>query len=234
MAALPPRRPVTAHAAPDTTHLRVWQGCRELSVECSRPGQQALVRAAQGQLAERREQGTVAPRCRGEVRRPRGPSPVGRQSSSVLDRLALHRGGPNGENPHAHLMFSERGNDGIARDAAQWFKRHNPTAPAQGGARKSRAAVKQRTATAQAERDADRRQVARVEREIAGIGARLKETYDRVRTALDARVQQAGRAIRAGAAATQRSGRALGRAGCGTWPISRAPISRGTSSGAST
>ena len=36
-------------------------------------------------------------------------------------------------------MFSERGNDGIARDAAQWFKRHNPTAPAQGGARKSRA-----------------------------------------------------------------------------------------------
>ena len=61
-------------------------------------------------------------------------------ASSVLDRLALHRGGPNGENPHAHLMFSERGNDGIARDAAQWFKRHNPTAPAQGGARKSRAA----------------------------------------------------------------------------------------------
>ena len=37
-------------------------------------------------------------------------------------------------------MFSERGNDGIARPAAQWFKRHNPTAPAQGGARKSRVA----------------------------------------------------------------------------------------------
>ena len=33
--------------------------------------------------------------------------------------LALHRGGPDGENPHAHLMFSERGNDGIARPAAQ-------------------------------------------------------------------------------------------------------------------
>ena len=26
--------------------------------------------------------------------------------------LAIHRGGPNGENPHAHLMFSERPNDG--------------------------------------------------------------------------------------------------------------------------
>ena len=34
--------------------------------------------------------------------------------------------------------------------------------------------VKQRTATAQAERDADRQQVARVEREIAGIGARAE------------------------------------------------------------
>ena len=267
--------------------------------------------------------------------------------------LVLHKGEAETpdkpDNPHAHLMFSERGNDGIARTAEQWFKRYNAKEPEQGGARKSRAAkagdwldttrqaweqtanralaqagreervdgrsladrrdaahregdleraaalsrepnvhrgpgqylkdrgrasatvaqaeaVEQRTATARAERDADRRQVARLEREIAGIGARLKETYDRVRTALDARVQQAGRAIRAGAAATQRSGRALGRAGaalgrsaerrsagvyqveqdpwgnrsstwaskCSTWPISTRPISRGTSSGAST
>ena len=29
--------------------------------------------------------------------------------------LAIHRGGANGENPHAHLMFSERGHDGIER-----------------------------------------------------------------------------------------------------------------------
>ena len=208
--------------------------------------------------------------------------------------LALHRGGADGENPHAHLMFSERGNDGIARSEEQWFKRHNPTAPERGGARKSRAAkagdwldttrqaweqtanraldqagreervdgrsladrrdaahregdleqaaalsrepnvhlgperyrtrggasatvaqaarVKQRTATAQAERDADRRQVARVEQEIAGIGARLQETYDRVRRALDARIQHAGRAVRAGAEAAKRAGRELGRA----------------------
>ena len=210
--------------------------------------------------------------------------------------LALHKGEAETpdkpDNPHAHLMFSERGNDGIARSAEQWFKRHNPKAPAQGGARKSRAAkagdwldttrqaweqtanraldqagreervdgrsladrrdaahregdleraaalsrepnvhlgperyrkrggtsatiaqaerVKQRTATAQAERDADRQQVARVEREIAGIGARLKETYDRVRRALDARVQHARLAIRAGTEAAKRSGRELG------------------------
>ena len=37
-------------------------------------------------------------------------------------------------------MFSERGNDGMARSAERWFKRYNPKAPAQGGARKSRAA----------------------------------------------------------------------------------------------
>ena len=200
--------------------------------------------------------------------------------------LALHKGEAETpdkpDNPHAHLMFSERGNDGIARSEEQWFKRHNPTAPERGGARKSRAAkagdwldttrqaweqtanralaqagraeridgrslpdrrdaahregdleraaelsrepnvhrgpgqylkdrgrasatvaqaeaVEQRTATARAERDADRRQVERLEQEIAAVGARLQETYDRVRRALDARVQQAGRAIRAGA-----------------------------------
>ena len=54
--------------------------------------------------------------------------------------LAIHRGGANGENPHAHLMFSERGHDGIERSAEQWFKRYNRQAPEKGGARKSRAA----------------------------------------------------------------------------------------------
>lgn len=51
--------------------------------------------------------------------------------------LAIHAG--NGTNPHCHLLISERGNDGIERDAAQWFKRYNPAAPELGGARKSRA-----------------------------------------------------------------------------------------------
>ena len=51
--------------------------------------------------------------------------------------LAVHHG--EGENPHAHLMFSERANDGIARSAEQWFRRHNPKAPDQGGAKKSEA-----------------------------------------------------------------------------------------------
>ena len=57
--------------------------------------------------------------------------------------LAIHRGGPDGENPHVHLMFSERANDGLDRSAAQWFTRYNAAAPEQGGALKSRAAMPQ-------------------------------------------------------------------------------------------
>ena len=47
--------------------------------------------------------------------------------------LAIHRGGANGENPHAHLMFSERGHDGIERSAEQCFKRYNAKAPEKEG-----------------------------------------------------------------------------------------------------
>ena len=210
--------------------------------------------------------------------------------------LAIHRGDPDGENPHAHLMFSERANDGIKRPAEQWFKRYNAKEPEKGGARKSRAGsardwmdktreawekaanealeragygeqidrrslaerrdeaerygdleraaelsrepnihlgperyrtlrggasetveqagrAERRNAVDRGERDADSRQVERLEREIAGVEARLKETYDRVRTAIDERIRQAGRAIRAGTEAAGRAGRALGRSG---------------------
>ena len=50
--------------------------------------------------------------------------------------MAIHRGG--GDNPHVHLMISERGLDGHARDAEQWFKRANKAAPEKGGALKTR------------------------------------------------------------------------------------------------
>ena len=223
--------------------------------------------------------------------------------------LAIHRGGANGENPHAHLMFSERGHDGIERDAEQWFRRYNGKEPEKGGARKSRAAkagdwlektreaweqtanrgleqagraeridgrsladlrdeahragdlgraaelsrepnvhlgperyrtirggasetvqqagrVERRNAADRGERAVDSRQVERLEGEIAGLEARLKETYDRARTAIDERIRQAGRAIRAGSEAAGRAGRALGRAG--------ATISRAIRAGAET
>ena len=51
--------------------------------------------------------------------------------------LAIHAG--NGENPHCHLMISERTNDAIERSPATWFKRYNAAAPEAGGARKTTA-----------------------------------------------------------------------------------------------
>ena len=55
--------------------------------------------------------------------------------------LALHAGlSKEGvANPHLHLVFSERVNDGVARAADQWFRRAAPKGgdPATGGARKS-------------------------------------------------------------------------------------------------
>jgi hypothetical protein len=57
--------------------------------------------------------------------------------------LAIHRGGD--ENPHCHLMISERINDGHARTPETWFKRaanggkRRSAAPETGGARKSMA-----------------------------------------------------------------------------------------------
>jgi hypothetical protein len=40
------------------------------------------------------------------------------------------------EQPHLHLMFSERLIDGIDRGPEQYFKRHNPRAPEKGGCQK--------------------------------------------------------------------------------------------------
>lgn len=51
--------------------------------------------------------------------------------------LAIHAGA--GTNPHAHLLISERTNDGLERAPEQWFRRYNAAAPEQGGARKSEA-----------------------------------------------------------------------------------------------
>lgn len=42
-----------------------------------------------------------------------------------------------GEQPHAHIMFSERTIDGIARSREQFFKRYNPKNPEKGGCQKA-------------------------------------------------------------------------------------------------
>lgn len=221
--------------------------------------------------------------------------------------LAIHRGLSDEpgkpDNPHCHLMISERMNDGLDRTPETWFKRHNRANPERGGALKSRSTrpvewlerarkswaehanraleragsgerIDHRTLAERAEeaREAgdlgraaelsrepnvhlgpgphmERRQeksvvvetagevsdrndewaqewdgleraerrrnddIERLKREIAKIEARVRETYERVRTAIDNRIRQARHAIRAGAEATGRAGRALGRAG---------------------
>jgi hypothetical protein len=55
--------------------------------------------------------------------------------------LAIHAGRDDAcreHNPHAHLMISERQNDGIDRDRQQWFKRADRVHPERGGAPKTR------------------------------------------------------------------------------------------------
>ena len=52
--------------------------------------------------------------------------------------LAIHEGRGSGgsANPHAHLVWSDRGLDGRDRTAETWFRRYNAKAPERGGARK--------------------------------------------------------------------------------------------------
>ena len=59
--------------------------------------------------------------------------------------LAIHKGEQDNpdpgeqDNPHAHIVMSERAHDGRDRDEEQWFKRANSKAPEKGGAKKTRA-----------------------------------------------------------------------------------------------
>lgn len=59
--------------------------------------------------------------------------------------LAIHRGlsdkAGKPDNPHCHLMISERMNDGLGRQPETWFKRYNRAAPERGGALKSRSCL---------------------------------------------------------------------------------------------
>ena len=54
--------------------------------------------------------------------------------------VAIHnpRALDGGEQPHAHIMFSNRELDGIEREKEHFFKRANPEHPEKGGAKKSR------------------------------------------------------------------------------------------------
>ena len=49
-----------------------------------------------------------------------------------------------GEQPHAHIMYSERTVDGIERDPSEYFRRYNARAPERGGCRKDSAGTEER------------------------------------------------------------------------------------------
>ncbi|MCB0197168.1 MAG: MobA/MobL family protein, partial [Anaerolineae bacterium] len=49
-----------------------------------------------------------------------------------------------GEQPHAHLMYSERTVDSIERGAEQYFRRYNGKHPELGGCRKDSAGTEER------------------------------------------------------------------------------------------
>ena len=55
-------------------------------------------------------------------------------------RAALEQG----EQPHAHIMYSERTRDAIERDPEQYFRRYNGTTPERGGCRKDSAGTEER------------------------------------------------------------------------------------------
>ena len=56
--------------------------------------------------------------------------------------LAVHKGlASQGDNPHMHLIFSERTLDGIERSAPAFFRRANSKTPERGGAKKERAFI---------------------------------------------------------------------------------------------
>ena len=59
---------------------------------------------------------------------------------SLPHTLAIHRGESKEkdkpDNPHAHIVMSERSNDGVVRTGETWFRRANRQEPERGGARK--------------------------------------------------------------------------------------------------
>ncbi len=63
------------------------------------------------------------------------------RESNLPYTMAVHEGkgkDGQGDNPHAHMMISERQNDGHERDREEWFKRANRDEPEHGGAPKTR------------------------------------------------------------------------------------------------
>ena len=73
------------------------------------------------------------------VRCPAPTPATGKSTNASTDPIRWPCIAARGRPPHAHLMISERANDGIERSWEQWFRRYNAKDPEKGGARKSMA-----------------------------------------------------------------------------------------------
>ncbi|MCC8985532.1 MAG: MobA/MobL family protein [Nitrospira sp.] len=108
--------------------------------------------------ADRHERANGATYREIEIALPRELNPTQRQEL-ILDFIqheigerhahqwAIHNPGAalaGGEQPHAHLMYSERTLDGINRDPERYFKRYNGKHPDLGGCRKDSAGTEER------------------------------------------------------------------------------------------
>ena len=79
-----------------------------------------------------------------------------------------------GEQPHAHIMFSERLIDGIDRDPDQYFKRHNSKNPEKGGAKKANTPKLEAERKAELKEQRDRwEKMCNSHLELAGSDARI-------------------------------------------------------------
>ena len=93
--------------------------------------------------------------------------------------LALHRGGQDGGNPHAHLMFSERGNDGIARSAEQWFQASTTPRPRRRAGRARAGRPRPGTGWTRPARRGSRRRIGRWSRRAGPSGSTGRSIADR-------------------------------------------------------
>ena len=98
-----------------------------------------------------------------------------------------------GEQPHVHLMFSERMNDGIERDPEQYFKRYNAKYPERGGAKKHNVqgtATERKTALKEMRGRWEQMHNAHIDRHIPGNNLRNASRNHRAKISMKSLAEQ--------------------------------------------
>jgi len=98
-----------------------------------------------------------------------------------------------GEQPHVHLMYSERMNDGIERDPEQYFKRYNAKYPERGGAKKHNVqgtATERKTALKEMRGRWEQMHNAHIDRHIPGNNLRNASRNHRAKISMKSLAEQ--------------------------------------------